>query len=305
MPSHDRAIRAIFEPKPVTKPSAYTVLLLDAANSMEASALKARARTIYAQLLNANKIDSINNRVNHVAVATFSNDFKQLSSFESDWNNIAVMNSMIDGITVGGSSNISLGLEEAGNLLNYTQWSNTTPVLGDIYKIILVSNGLPTLPRTAELVGGNTWPYNMSHYAYWRQANITYEKAMILTSGNHRQPYCIITSPTPSSTGFANTFMRDVAFCWCGECPVGGLYAVPHARPHEHHRIPLTIGDVNGDQDINIFDALDILNHIYGKELLTGESLAAADATQDGVVDISDVLSVMDIIFGRTRLNDY
>ena len=49
------------------------------------------------------------------------------------------------------------------------------------------------------------------------------------------------------------------------------------------------IGDVNGDNKVDITDATAIQSHLAEMESLSGQALALADVNSDGKVDISDV----------------
>ena len=65
---------------------------------------------------------------------------------------------------------------------------------------------------------------------------------------------------------------------------------------------PFAMGDVNNDGVVDISDVLMVVDHILGKPLLSyhGEY---ADMNGDGVVDISDVLMVVDLILGKPLLS--
>lgn len=56
------------------------------------------------------------------------------------------------------------------------------------------------------------------------------------------------------------------------------------------------VGDVNGVDSINVFDAVAITNHVVEKTVLTGESLQAADATDDGDVNVFDTIDVVNFV---------
>lgn len=57
-------------------------------------------------------------------------------------------------------------------------------------------------------------------------------------------------------------------------------------------------GDVNGDDSIDLFDLLEIVNHILGTEILTGDSLWAADCNADAVIDLFDLINIVNVILG-------
>ena len=60
----------------------------------------------------------------------------------------------------------------------------------------------------------------------------------------------------------------------------------------------IILGDVNGDEVVDITDVLMIVDEILGKNP-EGFVRTNADIDQDGVIDISDVLSTVDIILGK------
>jgi len=60
----------------------------------------------------------------------------------------------------------------------------------------------------------------------------------------------------------------------------------------------ITIGDINGDGRIDVFDLQMLLNHIYGASMLQGDALLAADVNGDGRVDIFDVQTLLNHIYG-------
>ncbi|MCL2018339.1 MAG: dockerin type I domain-containing protein [Oscillospiraceae bacterium] len=57
-------------------------------------------------------------------------------------------------------------------------------------------------------------------------------------------------------------------------------------------------GDVNGDGKITARDALLILKHVSGKEIITGNALEAADVNGDGKVDANDALTILKFVTG-------
>lgn len=60
----------------------------------------------------------------------------------------------------------------------------------------------------------------------------------------------------------------------------------------------VTIGDVNGDGDVDIADAVCIVNYVVGKPNSTFV-LAAADANGDGDVDIADAVCIVNYVVGK------
>ena len=62
---------------------------------------------------------------------------------------------------------------------------------------------------------------------------------------------------------------------------------------------PYTLGDVNGDGEIDSLDALDILQHAVGKTPLTGTKLLAADVNGDKEIDSLDALAILQYAVDR------
>ncbi|MBQ7549078.1 MAG: dockerin type I repeat-containing protein, partial [Clostridia bacterium] len=61
----------------------------------------------------------------------------------------------------------------------------------------------------------------------------------------------------------------------------------------------ITIGDVNGDGNINSSDALMVLQHSVGLETLTGDRFTAADVNRDTVINSSDALMILQYSVGN------
>ena len=59
------------------------------------------------------------------------------------------------------------------------------------------------------------------------------------------------------------------------------------------------IGDVNDEKGVNINDALDIINHVVGNHILTGEYLEAADVNNEKGVNINDALDIINYVVGN------
>ena len=62
---------------------------------------------------------------------------------------------------------------------------------------------------------------------------------------------------------------------------------------------PYTLGDVNGDKEIDISDVVAMVNHILGNTSSTSFKPQAADINKDGNIDISDVVSLVNIILAQ------
>ena len=62
---------------------------------------------------------------------------------------------------------------------------------------------------------------------------------------------------------------------------------------------PYTLGDVNGDKQIDISDVVAMVNYILGSTSSTSFKPQAADINKDGNIDISDVVSLVNIILAQ------
>ena len=57
-------------------------------------------------------------------------------------------------------------------------------------------------------------------------------------------------------------------------------------------------GDVNGDGDVDIADAVCIVNHVVGKPTPTF-NVNAADVNGDGDIDIADAVRIVNLVVGK------
>lgn len=58
-------------------------------------------------------------------------------------------------------------------------------------------------------------------------------------------------------------------------------------------------GDVNGDGDVTVSDAMTVFNFISGKSILTEEEQKKADVNSDGSVNVADAMKIYNIILGK------
>ena len=56
------------------------------------------------------------------------------------------------------------------------------------------------------------------------------------------------------------------------------------------------MGDVNQDNNIDIFDIISTISHIIGSQTISGVSFFAADMNSDEIVNIQDIILIVDII---------
>jgi hypothetical protein len=57
-----------------------------------------------------------------------------------------------------------------------------------------------------------------------------------------------------------------------------------------------TIGDANGDQNVNVLDMLTIANHILNVQPLQGDAVCRADCNGDQTVNVLDMISIANVI---------
>lgn len=79
----------------------------------------------------------------------------------------------------------------------------------------------------------------------------------------------------------------------------GSSYSLEKPTASFSYYQPYTLGDVNGDGEIDSLDALDILQHAVGKTPLTGTKLLAADVNGDKEIDSLDALAILQYAVGR------
>lgn len=64
----------------------------------------------------------------------------------------------------------------------------------------------------------------------------------------------------------------------------------------EEVEIDIFYGDVNFDEVINVLDIISIVNHIFGASQLNDGSLLSADLNIDNIVNIQDILLIINLI---------
>ena len=58
----------------------------------------------------------------------------------------------------------------------------------------------------------------------------------------------------------------------------------------------ILLGDINGDNQINIQDIIFLINYILDLELPNDNQFSAADINEDGILNIQDVILILNII---------
>jgi hypothetical protein len=82
----------------------------------------------------------------------------------------------------------------------------------------------------------------------------------------------------------------------CGEILV--TESIPVIEPEPE----ISLGDVTGDGEINIFDIMAIRNYIFGTADLVGDAYTAADVNSDEEINIFDIMAIRNHIFGTAML---
>ena len=59
-----------------------------------------------------------------------------------------------------------------------------------------------------------------------------------------------------------------------------------------------SVGDVDGNQDVNVLDVINVVNHIVGSILLDSDGECAADMNADGNINVLDITLLINVIIG-------
>lgn len=70
----------------------------------------------------------------------------------------------------------------------------------------------------------------------------------------------------------------------------------PVASFSYYEYIPYTLGDVNGDENIEVGDAVLVLQHVVETIVLTGDRFLAADVTRDGALEVGDAVKILQYV---------
>ena len=97
------------------------------------------------------------------------------------------------------------------------------------------------------------------------------------------------SQPTNKSTKYTGAITIN-ATCILKAIAVVGSEVSPVAA---YEYTIVTIGDANGDGDVDFADAIVVLKHDAGVSTLTGDKLKAADTNGDGEVDFVDAIQIL------------
>jgi hypothetical protein len=104
---------------------------------------------------------------------------------------------------------------------------------------------------------------------------------------------------------------RGSSFSAFSQCPISKVYLGRNIINNSYNYIysslaSITIikeGDINGDDVVDISDAVCIVSHMLGKEMPTFIE-AAADVNADGEVDIADAVHIVNLVIGKVDALD-
>ena len=84
------------------------------------------------------------------------------------------------------------------------------------------------------------------------------------------------------------------------DCVAFSYYEGSRLRGYGRLNIGQLNGDVNGDGDVDIADAVCIVNHVVGKPNTTFNA-SAADVNGDGDIDIADAVRIVNLVVGKIQ----
>ncbi len=89
----------------------------------------------------------------------------------------------------------------------------------------------------------------------------------------------------------------------------GNLYVNVHTSAHPGGEIRgqivrLICGDLNGDGDVNVFDAITVLQIIVGLIEATPGQTILGDVVRDGTINVFDAILVLQHIVGLTAITE-
>lgn len=175
----------------------YTVLVLDTSGSMSgtpAQEQKEAAKKFVSSLSSANG-------TNYVALIAFSSNAAVQREFTTD---LSVLQTSIDALRTGGSTNTNEALQKAGGLLNAVETE------GAIKNIVLCSDGLPQTGAT-----NYDGPYTSSDYGYYSRANSAYHTATALKESCYIYTLGFFHALSGQTRTFGERFMEDLQNAGC------------------------------------------------------------------------------------------
>lgn len=209
----------------------------------------------------------------------------------------------------------------AQSLIGDTPWSSFSAIEGHndqqapvcegyarAFKVLCDKMGIPCILMSGNVVdedgnrGGHMWNYVQMENGKWYAVDVTWDDPTVWSSydqfvtGFESHDWFLLGSSTDVGGGL--TFIESHPEQWYDNYPSGGSYswdlqAGPELSPIAWTPDDEKTGDVNKDGDIDIADAVSVLN------AMAGESVAGnADVNADGQIDIADFVSVLNIMAG-------
>ncbi|MCH8186805.1 MAG: hypothetical protein IH862_11970, partial [Chloroflexi bacterium] len=102
--------------------------------------------------------------------------------------------------------------------------------------------------------------------------------------------------------GMAGTLLGSFGLELPGNGKAGGLstpFSIVPPTP-----TPTPCGDINGDEDVNVFDAIIALQIIVGLVEPTETQLTLGDVVRDGTINVFDAILLLQHIVGLTEITD-
>ena len=207
---------------------------------------------------------------------------------------------------------------DAGNILNCENYGNVVSDGFWIGGIVGLVTGQPCSIKNCRNQGDVTGPYDVGGIF----GHITYSSTIIrdnmvsgctikgTSSGSDSFGAGVIGMSVGSTTGSNNFYTPDVVLIvgsqtYDGTTPRGVWSYDTSTQSYGPADIIDNCaamiqqkGDVNGDRDIDIADAVCIVNYVVGKPN-TSFIAAAADANGDGDIDIADAVHIVNYVVGK------
>ena len=184
--------------------------------------------------------------------------------------------------------------------LNFEYGGQQTPIVMDSYSHSIELSSLPTETTAVAVIHGEenvtTYLVPPTNYNAVAGETVTMETGL---PEDYRIEYAIADYGVVDIDGNKMRYMPSgnnlndiVHFCYYQGNTLKGF-------SRYYLNIDMIIGDVNGNGDIDIGDAVSIVNYLVGKESETFVK-AAADTNKNGQIDIGDAVTIVNFLVGKT-----
>lgn len=155
-------------------------------------------------------------------------------------------------------------------------------------------------PITLELPNGQTQEYQSANYDIGEYQDLPQEWGLFNENKVNYDEYggaLTISNQIENSFDIAQN-IPNFFMIWTIEFSVPGN---PTEKVYKDliYKPGYSIGDVTGDQVINILDVVKMVQVILGNDELTDLQFDAADVNEDGILNILDVINLVNIILGQ------